>query len=37
MLFFSGKMKRSMSDGKAMGKSRDMGKICPLHGAKEAF
>ena len=33
VLFFGGKMKRSMSDGKAMGKSRDFGKICPLRGS----
>ena len=30
MLLFIGKTKRSMSDGKAMGKSRDVGEWCPL-------
>ena len=29
MLLFIGKIKRSVSDGKAMGKSRDFGEICP--------
>ena len=33
VLFFSGEIKRSKSDGKAMGNSRDMGKIGPLRGA----
>ena len=37
MLLFSGKIKRSKSDGKAMGKSRDFGKICPAKRFGQAF
>ena len=33
MLLFIGKIKRSKSGEKAMGKSRDMDKWCPLRGS----
>ena len=33
MLLFSDEIKRSMSDEKARGKSRDVEKTCPLRGS----